>query len=112
MLFIGYGNGMHTESSKIKPNQFIYKRDHYESTRCVDSYLVSKKGAEKIINFISKLKEGFIDDALPAGGLICEPVDNWIDRVAHYLKLEIYWMEPTIVTQGSMSGKYPLSHVY
>ena len=29
------------------------------------------------------------------------PSDWWLNQVIRDLKLEIYWMEPTIVTQGT-----------
>jgi glycosyl transferase family 25 len=107
MLFIGNGCNLHIESSKIKADQFIYKKCREPTvwggnggTRCTDSYLVSKKGAKKLMNYISKLKEGAIN----------MPSDWWLNEVIRELKLEIYWMEPTIVTQGSQIGKYSSSH--
>ena len=107
MLFIGNGCCLHIESSKIKPGQFIYKKCGEPTnwggnggTRCTDSYLVSKKGAKKLMSYISKLKEGAIN----------MPIDWWLNEVIRDLKLEIYWMEPTIVTQGTQTGKYKSSH--
>ena len=38
------------------------------------------------------------------------PLDWWLNEVIRDLKLEIYWMEPTIVTQGSEKGKFKSSH--
>jgi hypothetical protein len=38
------------------------------------------------------------------------PLDWWLNQVIRDLKLEIYWMEPTIVTQGSGTGKFKSSH--
>ena len=101
MLFLGNCCNLHIESSKIKPNQFIYKKSRENGgTRCTDSYLVSKKGATKLINYISKLKEGSIN----------MPSDFWLNQVIRDLQLEIYWMEPTIVTQGSETGKFKSTH--
>ena len=107
MLFLGDGCNLHIESSKIRPFKFIYKKCREPTvwggnggTRCTDSYLVSKKGAKKLINYISKLKEGAIN----------MPSDWWLNQVIRDLKLEIYWMEPTIVTQGSVTGKFNVSY--
>ena len=52
------------------------------------------------MSYISKLKEGAINMAS----------DWWLNQVIRDLKLEIYWMEPTIVTQGTQTGKYKSSH--
>lgn len=107
MLFIGDGCNLHIQSSIIKPQQLIYKKCREPTswggngaTRCTDSYLVSKKSAKKIINYISNLKEGTVH----------MPIDWWLNKIIRDLKLEIYWMEPTIATQGTQNGKYKSSH--
>ena len=107
MLFIGNCANLHIESSIIKPNQIIYKKGIEPTswggdggTRCTDSYLISKKCAKKLIYYISNLKEGAIQ----------MPSDWWLNQAIRDLKLEIYWMEPTIVIQGTETGKYKSSH--
>ena len=61
MLFIGDGCNLHISISKLVPNKYIYKKSVYPvadeidgTGRCVDSYLVSKKGAIKICDYINK----------------------------------------------------------
>ena len=44
-------------------------------------------------------------------GAIQMAVDYWLNQVIRDLKLEIYWMEPIIVTQGTQTGKYNSSHL-
>lgn len=107
MLFIGNGCNLHIPLNKRRPDKFIYKKCREPTdwgglggTRCTDSYLVSKKGAKKLMSYISKLKEGAINI----------PIDWWLNQVIQDLKLEIYWMEPTIITQGTETGKYKSSH--
>ena len=107
MLFIGSGANLHIPKSMIIPNKLIYKKSIEPTswggngaTRCCDSYLVSKKCAKKLINYISKLLDTEID----------LPLDWWLNEVIRDLNLEIYWMEPTIVVQGTESGKYKSSH--
>jgi len=107
LLFIGNGCNLHIESSNIQQNKLIYKKCREPTlwggnggTRCTDSYLVSQNCAKKLINYISKLKEGEIQMAS----------DWWLNQVIRDLQLEIYWMEPTIVTQGTQNGKYNSSH--
>ena len=106
MLFIGNGCNLHIPLIERKPLKFIYKKGIEESkwggngaTRCTDSYLVSKKCANKLLNYIFKLKERAIQ----------KPSDFWLNEVIRELKLKIYWMEPTIVTQGTQIGKYKSS---
>ena len=93
--------------STQKPDKFIYKKCHEPTrwggngaTRCTDSYFVSKKCAEKLINYITKICKNSIN----------QNSDWWLNEVIRDLKLEIYWMEPTIVTQGTQNGKYNSSH--
>jgi GR25 family glycosyltransferase involved in LPS biosynthesis len=97
MLFIGDGCGMHIPKNQLINNKFIYKKDNYPSswgglgaTKCLDSYIISKKCAELIIN---KLK-------LPNYTILC-PADHWLNHVIRNNNLNVYWAEPTIVKQGS-----------
>lgn len=107
MLFLGDGCNLHIKSSKIKADQFIYKKCREPTnwggnggTRCMDSIIISQKCATKICNFYESVKTNNIN----------LPIDWWLNQVIRDLKLEIYWMEPTIVTQGSETGKFKSSH--
>ena len=107
MLFIGDGCNLHIPSTEIILDKYIYLKSREPKswggnggTRCTDSYLVSKKCAQKLMSYISKLNEGEIK----------MPSDWWLNQVIRDLKLEIYWMEPTIVSQGTQNGKYKSSH--
>ena len=107
MLFLGDGCNLHIESSKIKADEFIYKKCREPTnwggnggTRCTDSIIISQKCATKICNLYESIKINNIN----------LPIDWWLNQVIRDLKLEIYWMEPTIVTQGSVTGKYCSSH--
>ena len=107
MLFLGDGCNLHIESSKIKADQLIYKKCREPTnwggngaTRCLDSLIISQKCATKICNLYESIKINNIN----------LPLDWWLNQVIRDLKLEIYWMEPTIVTQGTQTGKYKSSH--
>lgn len=102
MLFIGDGCGLHIESSKILPDKLVYEKTLYPThwggdgaTRCTDSYIVSKKCAEKLCTYISNINYK-----------INLPIDWWLNVVARQLNLKVYWAEPTIVTQGSSNGMF------
>lgn len=106
MLFIGNGCNLHIPESELRPEKVIYKkcRESTEwggdgATRCTDSYLVSHKCAVKLIEYINGLRQKKIQ----------KPADWWLNQVIRELNLEVYWMEPTIVTQGSSIGKYSSS---
>ena len=108
LLFIGDGCGLHIHESIIQPSKLIYKKCRTPTfwggdggTRCTDSYLVSKKCAKKLIKYVENLKVGEIQ---------IRGSDWWLNSVIRDLQLEIYWMEPTIVTQGTQSGKYHSSY--
>jgi len=100
MLFIGDGCGLHIDNNLLIPNKHIYKKNnvnngriHEGATRCLDSYLISNKCA---IIITEKLK-------LP-NYTILVPADLWMNCVVRNNNFNVYWAEPTIVTQGSEKG--------
>ena len=106
MLFIGDGCNLHIEQSKIIPNQFIYEKCIYPTswggdgaTRCSDSYVVSKKCAKKLCEYIKNLSYK-----------INLPSDWWLNVASRDNNFKVYWAEPTIVTQGTQSGLFSSSH--
>ena len=96
-----------------KKNKFIYLKKNMEhewknhnlkkknvinlggkgSTRGCDSILISKNCARKILNYYDNLNKNEID----------LPLDFWFNKVNKEMDFKIYWLEPTIVTQGSLS---------
>jgi GR25 family glycosyltransferase involved in LPS biosynthesis len=106
MLFIGDGCNLHIEDHAIVPGKYIYEKDLYPTswggggaTRCTDSYLVSKKCAIKLCDYIKNLtsKNNIA-------------VDWWLNEAAQNNNLKVYWAEPTIVTQGTQSGLFQSSY--
>ena len=105
MLFIGNGCNLHIENDKLKSSQFIYKKCNEltrwgggGSTRCTDSYLVNKKCALKICDYMNNLPYK-----------INLPIDWFLNTVARSNNFEVYWAEPTIVSQGSQNGLFETS---
>lgn len=116
MLFLGHGLGLHVPKDLQKKNKYIYLKKNVEnewknhvfknkeennvinqggngSTRGCDSILISKKCAKKILNFYNSLNKNEIN----------LPLDFWLNKVNKDMNLKIYWLEPTIVSQGSLS---------
>jgi GR25 family glycosyltransferase involved in LPS biosynthesis len=111
MLFIGDGLQMHIPSNRLVPDQYVYRKGIEAcawgkgpggagATRCTDSYLVSKKCAGLLIKYV---------DWLPPHAINANS-DFWLNDVIRRFKLRIYWLEPTIVTQGTQTGMYDSSH--
>lgn len=103
MLFIGNGCNLHIENHRIVPNQYIYEKCLHPTdwggngaTRCTDSYIVSKKFATKICDYMRNLKEKISEVG----------IDWWLNGAARDCKFKVYWAEPTIVTQGSQTGTF------
>lgn len=104
MFFIGDGCNLHIPLSKRKPGQFVYKKGREPepgcgagATRCADSIFISKKCAKKICDFYENIEH------------INLSYDWWLNMVIRELKLDVYWLEPTIVTQGSESNFFKSS---
>jgi len=87
MLFIGDGCGMHIDENNLVNGKFIYKND---KTRCLDSYLISNRCCKIILEKLQLLNYT----------ILC-PVDHWLNYVIRNNNFNVYWAEPTIVTQGS-----------
>ena len=105
MLFIGDGCNLHYEKHKLIPNKNIYQKCLYPTSwggdgasRCADSYIISKKCANKLCEYIKKCNK------------INLPIDWWLNVAARDNDFKIYWAEPTIVTQGSQNGLFRQSH--
>jgi glycosyl transferase family 25 len=101
MLFIGDACNLHIPYDIVsKSNMNVFKKcleptfwGGNGATRCTDSYLISKKCATKIIDFINNK---IIDNA----------IDWWLNDVCRKYNFNVYWAEPTIISQGSQNGMY------
>lgn len=94
---ITYGN------ERITNN--VFKKGNYPTswggdgaTRCTDSYIVSKKCSKKLLEYFYKDSK------------INLPIDWYLNKIIRDLKLNIYWAEPTIVTQGTQNGTWNTSY--
>jgi GR25 family glycosyltransferase involved in LPS biosynthesis len=106
MLFLGNGCNLHIEQDKLNSNKYIYEKGLYPTrwggngaVRCTDSYLINKKCAKKICEYINNLKYK-----------INLPIDWWLNVVSRDNQFKVYWAEPTIVTQGTQNNLFKTSH--
>lgn len=106
MLFIGDGCNLHIEKNKLISNKNIYEKclqptlwGGAGATRCTDSYIVTKKCAIKLCEYIKTHTKK-----------INQPIDWWLNDACRDNKFKVYWTEPTIVTQGSQNGLFEISH--
>ena len=73
------------------------------STRCSDTYLINRKTATNILNYVNKIRE-------TKKNKINQPSDLWMNRLFKSLMLKVYWGEPTISTQGTENGLFKSAH--
>ena len=106
MIFIGDGCNLHIQKEKLISGQFIYEKCLYPTswggngaTRCTDSYIVNKKCAKVLCEYINKLSYK-----------INLPIDWWLNVASRDNNFKVYWSEPTIVTQGTQNGLFTTSH--
>jgi GR25 family glycosyltransferase involved in LPS biosynthesis len=98
MLFIGCGYNLHINKEVIEENKHIYKNPY---TRATDSYVITSSCAKKICDYY----EATAALACP----ITLPINLWLNKAILDKGLNVYWCEPTIVSQGSQSGLFEIS---
>lgn len=108
MLFLGDGCHLHIEPHKLIHNKHIYEKCLYPTnwggdgaTRCTDSYLISQKCAIQLCYYIDHLS--------PIDSPIDFPIDWWLNVACRDNLFKVYWAEPTIVTQGTLTGFFTSS---
>lgn len=106
MLFLGDGCNLHIEPDVVIPDKYVYEKCLYPTSwggdgasRCVDSYVVSKKCANQLCQYIENLSYK-----------INLPIDWWLNVAARDNNLKVYWGEPTIVAQRKPNRRFFSSH--
>lgn len=97
MLFLGDGCGLHIPEDRLRGGVVVYPKEREPTdwggdgaTRCTDSYVVHPDCAAAVIALLQ---------ALPRP--IDRPIDWWLNEVIRHLRIDVYWAEPTLATQGS-----------
>jgi GR25 family glycosyltransferase involved in LPS biosynthesis len=89
-IFIGDGCNLHVPVSLKKEGVVAYKKEH-PASKCTDSYIVKKASIEKIMSTIIPFSF---------------PIDFELNYQMFKHNLNVYWWEPTIISQGSQCGIY------
>jgi glycosyl transferase family 25 len=104
MLFVGNGCNLHIQKNKWRKGQYIYRKALFPTpgegdgaSRCLDSYLMSQKCAARLCEYVKRQSK------------IKLAVDWWLNVASRDNQFEVYWAEPTLVTQGSQTGLFPSS---
>lgn len=89
-ISLGDGCAMYVPWTKTRKGQMLYPA---EQVRATDSYWITRETAVERLAWIAE--HGF---ALPA--------DHLINKIDNELAIPILWMAPTVVTQGSHTGRF------
>ena len=109
MLFIGCGYNLHINKEVIEENKHIYKNPY---TRATDSYVITSSCAKKICDYYEAARAATLMGAATATACpITLPINLWLNKAILDKGLNVYWCEPTIVSQGSQSGLFEVSIV-
>lgn len=92
VAFIGQGAGKRIPKDKLQEGVFWYKKDH-PADRCADSIIFKKEAAKKVYDHMNHHK-------------ICFNADPELGFWMKVLQMNVYWLEPPIVAQGSQNGLF------
>lgn len=87
---LGDGCAMYVPWTKIRKGQMLYPA---EQVRATDSYWITRETAQMRLAWIAE--HGF-----------CLPADHLINKIDNELEIPILWLAPTVVTQGSHTGRF------
>lgn len=106
LLFLGDGCGFHIPSDMQCAGRLVHPKGREATpwggagaTRCTDSYVMTPRAA-------AALRDEFFDSRRK----IDQPIDWWMNDAIRTRSLEVFWAEPTIVSQGSQSDLYGSSY--
>jgi glycosyl transferase family 25 len=89
-ISLGDGCAMYVPWTKTRKGQLLYPA---EQVRATDSYWITRETAILRLAWIAA--HGF-----------CLPADHLINKIDNELGIPILWLAPTVVTQGSHTGRF------
>ena len=78
---------------KTKKGKYLYEA---ETGRCVGAYMIDKKAANAMLDYLKHSKCN-------------EVIDWWHNRLLEKKLIKMYWAHPPLTEQGSFNGKMPSS---
>lgn len=93
VISLGHGNNLYTPRSQMVNSKYLYQGTRM---RCTDSYVLRYKEASLILEAI--------DNYIKSGNKIVWAIDYFYDHIFRSNGIDFLWLEPSIVTQGSMNG--------
>jgi GR25 family glycosyltransferase involved in LPS biosynthesis len=91
IVYLGNGCNLHVPLQHIQPSKHIYEMTNKYS-KCTDSYMIQKKACVQLLDYF---KSG-----------IKLPIDWWLTEASTQQDLSIFWVEPTLVSQGSQTNLF------
>lgn len=96
MVFLGDACNFHIPNTTPSKNVYLKGGEPtswggHGATRAADSYMITRKCADRIANFARQ-------------GNVFHMIDHWLNHAIRVLDLKVYWAEPTIVKSGSENG--------
>ena len=90
MICIGSGCDLRISPDRLIPGQTAYRKAH-PASKCTDSYVITRKAAEKIYQTIIPFNF---------------PIDWELNYQLWHHDMKVYWWEPPLTRQGSQCGLY------
>ena len=90
VLFIGSGGNLYTPRRLRVPGRHLYKSTR---GRLGEAYVLGSRVARQRIEWIE------------AHGILL-PIDNLFEQIDRECGIDLYWLEPPIVEQGSKNGRF------
>jgi hypothetical protein len=107
LLFLGDGCGFHIPAELQVPGKSVHPKGREATssggagaTRCTDSYVMTPPRGGR----------GFATSSSHLAGRSTSPSSWWMNDAIRRCALEVYWAEPTFVTQGSQTALYGSSY--
>lgn len=94
---LSIGSGCDLVHDAVDTNDMNFQIYEKDLVRCTDSYLFSKTGVNKILDYMKDY------------GKFDEPIDNFLQKFIKGCDFSHYWIWPSITIQGSQNGYYKSS---
>lgn len=91
VVSLGNANNMYTKRDVLQKGKYLYQNNQ---NRAADSFIINLEAAKKRLAWFEKNKTSL-------------PADHMYNQIDKEEDIDIYWCEPTIVENGSQSGKIP-----